>query len=132
MGLFAVLAALVTDDEASGRWRDEVAHLYAGDLVCDFCFPAMAPVSYRGLDGFRAAWRDWLARWGSYYVEIEDVKDAGDSVVVVTRDHGRRLPGSTEEVYVRAAIWTVRDGRVVHMKFNLRRAEAQAAAGQAG
>jgi hypothetical protein len=64
-----------------------------------------------GLKGLKAGWADWLEPWESYRTEIEDVIDAGDDVVVLVCDYGRR-PGMTVEVSVRgAAGWTVREAR---------------------
>jgi ketosteroid isomerase-like protein len=82
-----------------------------------------------GIDGLQAAWAEWLAPWESYRTEIEEMIDAGDEVVVLTRDFGRR-PGMDAEIGVRGvAIWTVRDGRVACVTFYADRAEGLAAAG---
>jgi ketosteroid isomerase-like protein len=75
---------------------------------------------------------DWLEPWETYRVEVEDVIDAGDDVVVLVRDYGRRV-GMTHEVSVRsAAIWTVRDRKVARVAFYLDRTEALTAAGLTG
>ncbi len=75
-----------------------------------------------GLAGLRAGWADWLEPWESYRTEIEDVIDAGDDVVVLVRDYGRR-PGMTAEISIRAAaLWTVRDGRIARAIFSTDRA----------
>ena len=36
--------------------------------------------TYIGLDGFRAAWRDWTAPWATYRSEIDETVDLGDRV----------------------------------------------------
>ena len=65
----------------------------------------------------------------SYRTEIEDVIDAGDDVVVLVRDYGRR-PGMTAEISIRAAaLWTVRDGRISRAIFSTDRAEVLASVG---
>lgn len=38
----------------------------------------------------RTGWLDWLAPWVQYRTEVENVLDAGDRVLVLTRDFGRR------------------------------------------
>jgi ketosteroid isomerase-like protein len=82
-----------------------------------------------GLAGLKAGWADWLEPWESYRTEIEDVIDAGDDVVVLVRDYGRR-PGMTAEISIRAAaLWTVRDGRISRAIFSTDRAEVLASVG---
>jgi ketosteroid isomerase-like protein len=84
-----------------------------------------------GLAGLQAAWAEWLAPWETYRTEIEDVIDAGDDVVVLTRDFGRRRDMDAEVAVLGAAVWTVRDGRVARAAFYADRAEGLAAAGLA-
>jgi hypothetical protein len=81
-----------------------------------------------GLGGLQSAWAEWLAPWETYRTEIEEVIDAGDDVVVLTRDFGRRFDMDAEIAVLGAAIWTVRDGRVARVAFYADRAEGLAAA----
>jgi hypothetical protein len=87
----------------------------------------LAPVTFLGLDGLRDVWRRWHTRWASFRLEIEDAFDGVDRVVVVDRGYGRREPDGPEEMLRRAGIWTVRDGRVLHLDANVPVAEALAA-----
>ena len=88
-------------------------------------------VSRVGLNGLREVWLEWLEPWESYRAEIEDVIDAGDQAVVLSRDYGRRK-GSDAEVPLRAgAVWTVRDGKIARADFYPERAEALEAVGLA-
>jgi ketosteroid isomerase-like protein len=82
-----------------------------------------------GLAGLRALWLDWLRPWESYRVEIEDVIDAGDEVVVVPCDYGRRTGMDVEVSVLGATVWTVRDGKVARVAFYVHRSEALEAAG---
>lgn len=53
----------------------------------------------------------------------------GDRVLVITDDYGRR-PGMSVEVHLRgAAVWTVRQGKVVGADFYARREQALEAVG---
>src|SRR4051812_13773165 len=82
-----------------------------------------------GLTGLTTGWADWLEPWESYRTEIEDVIDAGDDVVVLVRDYGRR-PGMTAEVsLLGAAVWTVRDGKLARARFYPNREDALRAVG---
>jgi ketosteroid isomerase-like protein len=88
-------------------------------------FPRVAhPTSYSGLAGLRTAWLEWLEHWRSYRDEIEDVIDRGESVVVIHRSHGQLSPGAAEVTRRSATIWTVREGRVAKVEFNVPYAEA--------
>jgi ketosteroid isomerase-like protein len=73
--------------------------------------------TYEGLQGYRDAWLDWLEPWESYRTEAEKVIDAGDDVLVLVRDHGRRAGMQAEVSMNAAAIWTVRDGKIVRATF---------------
>ena len=59
------VAALANDEDASGRYRDAVAHRFDAAAQFTMRFPGLAPVVYSGLDGFRDCWRDWLKHWGA-------------------------------------------------------------------
>jgi ketosteroid isomerase-like protein len=120
------LVALFRDD-ARAETLETVAPLFDPDFTCRLALPDSR--EHAGLHGLREAWLEWLEPWASYRTEIEDVIDAGDSVVVLTRDYGRR-PGTEAEVRVLgAAVWTMRDGKIVRAEFYGDRDEALKAAG---
>jgi ketosteroid isomerase-like protein len=82
-----------------------------------------------GFAGLREVWLAWLEPWESYRVEIEDVIDAGEDVLVLTRDYGRRQGMDVEVSLLGAAVWTVLDGQIVRAAFYSHRAEALEAVG---
>jgi ketosteroid isomerase-like protein len=82
-----------------------------------------------GLEGLKEGWADWLEPWETYRAEIEDVIDAGEEVVVLTRDYGRRAGMSTEVSVMGASVWTVRDGKVARARFFADREAGLRAAG---
>src|SRR5205085_4370855 len=55
----------------------------------DEMIPDLAGV-YRGHDGVRTYWRRWFEAWRDLQFEIEDVRDAGDDVVVLIRNQRQR------------------------------------------
>jgi len=71
----------------------------------------------QGLSELKAGWADWLEPWETYRAEIEDVIDAGDDVLVLTRDYGRRAGMSVEVSLMGAAVWTVREGKIARIRF---------------
>ena len=73
---------------------------------------------YRGHDGVRAFWRDWLSAWSDLHFEIQDVLDARDDVVLLIRDQrqwGRRS-GIATDVPPYGMVFTLRDGKVVRVR----------------
>jgi ketosteroid isomerase-like protein len=123
------IAALVRDDELNRRTFAAISPLFDPEFECVLHFPGAEPATYEGLKGFRAGWRDWLAPWATYRAVIEELVDLGDRVLVMVRDYGRSDPGSPEIEQIDAAIWTVRDGRIVRAEFYTVREEALRDAG---
>jgi hypothetical protein len=122
--------ALVNDDEAALRQREAVEHSYDPAVQCTMRFPGLAPVRYPGgIDGMRQAWRDWLKSWDSYRVEIDDVLGGGERVLVVHRGTGRHSQDAREVTRRRATIWTIRNGLIIRVDFNIPYDEALVATG---
>ncbi len=71
---------------------------------------------YRGHEGLRAYVADVDRLFASFHVDIEEIRDAGDDVVLASgRIRGRTRDGV--EVDMAAAwLWTVADGRVTRMQ----------------
>ena len=80
--------------------------------------------SYRGLDGFRQTWLDWLEPWDSYRTEMVRFIDCGDDVLVFVRDYGRRRGMSAEVKLLGGAVWTVEDGKLGRAFFYTAREDA--------
>jgi ketosteroid isomerase-like protein len=124
------LVAFFADDDAAGALAEAAARFFDPSFACTMQLPGSPATTYVGLDGFRATWRDWLAPWASYRTEIEELIDVGDRVVVLARDYGRREAGAPEVEQRNAAVWTVRDGRIVRAEFYANRAEGLASVGE--
>jgi hypothetical protein len=90
---------------------------------------ALAPPSSTGLLGLVEGWLDWLEPWESYYIEVERFIDAGDEVVSLARVHAQSTRGGVPVEHSPAAVWSVRDGKVVRVQFYLERDDALEAAG---
>jgi ketosteroid isomerase-like protein len=119
---------LIRDEEIFARLREAPSPLLATDFQGSTVFPGLTR-TFAGLEGFREAWLDWLAPWATYRSTIEELVDAGDRVVNLVRDYGRR-EGMDEEVeLVGAAIWTIREGKVARYDAYVDRTEALKAAG---
>jgi ketosteroid isomerase-like protein len=80
---------------------------------------------WRGHDGLRRWSREYYETWESLEDSIEEVIDAGEDVVVIVSTRGRgRASGVAVEWLHHAAVWTVRDGRIVRVVWFPTREEA--------
>jgi ketosteroid isomerase-like protein len=73
----------------------------------------------RGRKDVKAFMQRWRHGWEHWRFEDEGFLDAGDRVVTIAAGEDAR----------RAAVWTVRDGKVVHFAWYERESEALADAG---
>ena len=87
----------------------------------------LATEEYRGFDGVRRFWTQFLSAWDEYRVEVEELIDAGDQVVAVMRLSGRTDELEVDEV--RSSLLTLRDGRIVRIEPFASRDDAFEAAG---
>jgi ketosteroid isomerase-like protein len=95
-------------DEELGRFLDpEVEWLPVTDSV-------LAVDSYRGFEGVRRFWGEFVSAWESYRVEPLSFDDVGDQVAVVLHIVGRTHELEVDET--RSSLLTVRDGRVVRVE----------------
>jgi hypothetical protein len=88
-------------------------------------------LEYRGLEGLIEGWRDWLIPWASYWIRIEDFVDGGEHVVCPVRVVARTTRDGVEVTHRPAAVWTVRNGRLVAVRFYLEQSQAFEYAGLA-
>jgi uncharacterized protein len=84
---------------------------------------------WEGIDGLIANTRLWLEAWNDLRVEAEELIDAGDRVVVLTRQTGTAKASGISLDREFADVWEIRDGKVVEVRFYWNRAEALEAAG---
>lgn len=95
-------------DEALSRFLDpQIEWLPVFDSV-------LAVDSYRGFEGVRRFWGEFLSAWESYRVEPLRFDGVGDQVAVVVHIVGRTHELEVDET--RSSLLTVRDGRVVRVE----------------
>jgi ketosteroid isomerase-like protein len=95
-------------DDALGRFLDpEIEWVPVTESL-------LAVDSYRGFDGVRRFWGEFLSAWERYRVETLRFDDAGDQVAVVVHIVGRTHELEVDET--RSSLLTVRDGRVVRVQ----------------
>jgi ketosteroid isomerase-like protein len=87
----------------------------------------LASEAYRGYDGVRRFWTQFLSAWDEYGVQVDELIDAGDQVVAVMRLRGRANELEVDEA--RSSLLTLRDGRIVRIEPFASKAEALQAVG---
>jgi ketosteroid isomerase-like protein len=87
------------------------------------------PRIYRGLDEIGATTREWIEAWDFYWMTAEDFIEVGDEIVVPMHLHAR-ISGSDRVLEERfAAVWTLRSGKALRVRYYDDKAEALEAAG---
>jgi hypothetical protein len=121
------VAALLRNDELWGQLVGGLEALVDPEVESVAVWRGGTP--HTGVEGFRRMWLDWLEPWAEYHSHVEEVIDAGDSVVVIARDRGRRADVAGEVDIVAASRWEIRNGRLAKVVFYGNRDDALAAAG---
>jgi ketosteroid isomerase-like protein len=105
---------------------DQDAGLFHRDLEVQFIARGqkLEGVVYRGLEGLAQAWREWLAAWSSYRLDVDELVDVGDKVVVFVRVEARTVRDDVLMHHTPGAIWTIRAGKVASIRFYFDRDEA--------
>ena len=123
-------------EAASQRDAEAVLSLYDADVELDFSRLPHAEVVggglYRGHEGLRSWYREWYEAWESFDQAYEELIDAGERVVSVWNQRGRGRASGAEVELGGAAVWTVRDGKVVRQVGFPTREEALEAVGLSG
>jgi ketosteroid isomerase-like protein len=118
----------LTHRQATGDFLEEII---APDFVWDMSKFTGWPERqvYGGIEGARSFIRDWTDAWDGWEFEAEEFHDAGEQVVVVSRQHGRSKATGMPVDMSYAQVFTVRGGKQVRMEMYASRAEALKAAG---
>jgi ketosteroid isomerase-like protein len=121
-------------DAASQRDSAAVLGLYDPDVEIDVSrtHGAVMDSVYAGTGhaGLRAWSREWHEAWGAVEYEVHELIDVGDDVIAVVTVRGRGRASGADAQFARyAGLWTIRDGKVVHVTWFPGRAEALEAAG---
>ncbi|MEO7198459.1 MAG: nuclear transport factor 2 family protein [Solirubrobacterales bacterium] len=118
-----------TEGFVRGDWDAATSAL---DPQCEWIeMPSLGPdaASYTGLDEIRQAVGSWTGKWSDYDAEVLRYADAGNDVVVLSRERGRGVAtGATVEREL-GQVFTLREGKVVRARLYGSWAEALEAAG---
>jgi ketosteroid isomerase-like protein len=114
--LYAELAGEGSAQDFERRFTDEALGAFLDPRI-EWIPPTHSPLavdSYRGFDGVRRYWGEFLSAWDEYRVEPLDFYEAGDQVAVVVHIVGRTHGLEVDET--RSSLLTIRDGRVVRVQ----------------
>lgn len=132
LAAFPTAEAPLTPDDA-GRTEQLTAaieRVAAPDLVSVMIGPDQSfRIEYRGVAGLIEGWRDWLSPYESFRMEVDDLIESDDVLVTCVRQFGTPVGGGPELEAAGAAVWWLRDGRLVRVEFNLDREAALRSAG---
>jgi ketosteroid isomerase-like protein len=114
--LYADLASEGSPRDYEQRFTDEALSAFL-DPAVEWIPVAESPLaveSYRGFDGVRRFWSEFLSAWDRYSVEPLELHDAGDQVAVVVHIVGWTHGLEVDET--RSSLVTIRAGRVVRVQ----------------
>jgi ketosteroid isomerase-like protein len=122
----------VTTIDWEGDAIGEMLRAYSPDVELRWAAGWVAEREYRGHDGLLRAYREWVEPFSNYRVEALDYIDAGDRVVVPTRQWGTgRASGAAVEIEV-THVFEFRGSVIVRVDEYASLEEALEAAGQRG
>jgi uncharacterized protein len=90
--------------------------------------PGVSP-QQRGHNGMLEAFGIWPEQWDDYQIEILRIADAGDYVVVTTKQGGRGKQSGVEVEMEFTFVFTVRDEKIVEWQIFMHEDQALEAAG---
>jgi ketosteroid isomerase-like protein len=115
------------DAYRSGDYEAALAPFHP-EVVCDVTVRPEGRM-YLGREGLAEAIRVWVGTWDDWKWEIEELIDAGDSVLIVVRESGRGKGSGVNVVQQTFWVFTLRDRQIVHATVLVDRDEALEAAG---
>jgi hypothetical protein len=122
------LARLIRDDEAFAATIAAAGEILDPELEAAAVWLGEGRF-YRGLEGFRRMWLDWLEPWATYHVRIDGIVEEGDRVAVLVRDRGRHRDSDAEVELLAGSLWTVRAGKLARVEFYANRGDLFEASG---
>jgi hypothetical protein len=105
-----------------------------GPLISeDFVTEMVADSSFRqertGIEGFLEAWRDWAAPFSSMRIDVEEIREVGESIWTPVDLVGVPKEGTTEIRQAAGAVWILGEGRLARVEFHLDPETGRRAAG---
>ncbi|MDQ3671383.1 MAG: nuclear transport factor 2 family protein [Actinomycetota bacterium] len=122
-------------EAAAQRDAAAVSELYDADVEWDSSGTLPGEVESgggaRGYESLQAWFRQWHEAWDDVAYGVEELVDAGDQVVSTVTMRGRGRVSGLEVEHPQYAVWTIRDLKVVKVRWFRTREEAYAEQGDA-
>ncbi len=112
------------DDYANGDFERAL-----GAFSDDVEWEARVGERFHGPGGVAEAVRRWTGAWADFEFDVQELIDAGESVVMVLRQVGRGKGSGAPVEMTMGWLYTFRDGRIIRVRMFADREEALAAAG---
>jgi ketosteroid isomerase-like protein len=120
-------------DAVARRDTAAVLALYDPEVVVDGSHSELAGLLgrsvWRGHEGLRSFDREWREVFENVETECDELIDAGEQVISVSKYHVRGRAGIEVSGSARGGIWTIRDGKVSRLMWFDTRDDAIEAAG---
>jgi ketosteroid isomerase-like protein len=108
--------------EAFVRNDDETAYaLYDPEVAIESWVDGRV---YRGLEGVRQFFGDWLGAWRQWDTDLEELVDAGDDVIALMHIRAKGKHSGVPVEFRQAHVWTLRGGRLARLRVYDTRDEA--------
>ena len=105
-----------TNGPADEPTDEELAEVFAPDVVLDMSARVFNPKVYEGYDGLREFRADALEIWESLTIAATELIEEGDCVLVLTRVQSRGRASGVPMEAEGAGIWTASAGRLKHYR----------------
>lgn len=110
--------------------EDVTSEYFDPEIVWDTSASGLPSASvYHGHQGVRRFFRDWLAPWDDYEIELSDCIDAGDAVAIVFRQAGTGRGSGVRIESDFFAVYELEGSQVVRFRLFESREQALEAAG---
>jgi ketosteroid isomerase-like protein len=118
-------------DAFNHKGREEILEFLHPDIEWDESdLPARRPGVYHGHDGVIRLLNENATLWEDIKIAIDEVMEGeGDRVIAFIRATGRGRNTGIDVELASAQVWTIQDGKAVHVRLYLDREEALQAAG---
>jgi ketosteroid isomerase-like protein len=85
--------------------------------------------SYRGREAVREFLEGWIASWGEWHFDIQEIAEQGNRVFVAIREWGLGVDSGASVEQRRFFAWRLEDGRTVRVQMFSERSDALEAVG---
>jgi hypothetical protein len=123
-------APVTLDERRIEAMVEALSEVAAPDVECAMiASEGMPTVSYRGAEGFRKAWTDWLSGFERISFQLEEAIEFDGGVVVMARQVGTTRFGVDLEQPSAMVSWLDGEGKLTRAEFHLDRDRALRSAG---